>query len=490
MTQAVISTFPREWFAPLDWILIRKSNGLNDGSFCSLGKNLGMFQAFPSCSTSVKKVSFRKQELPKRGSVEFMRNMIDSMSSSDSSKLPGLTSQLGTGSRTNSSIFDIAGTTMRNLPSNSKAPSTGSLGDLSRTMELDRRKDSRKSELSPQAREALRMAYECLAETLDMVVTPELMTIWSSHRKASTVNGYANSFRLWDNYCKSEGVKSLPVDARRFAAWLAAASLEDKTASPTDNRSAAVLYFNSIVSKKEPDHMNLVRMTKESIRRRLGYKAQAKKPLLQDQVDTLVSHFLSQPTIQGLANAFRVSLAYEATLRWDDYADMTLGDFIVTNDFVRVFLVETKTDSHKTGQWATFAASLRPNSAYQLYRRLVVALSDELDPEKIAQWPVMFKGDCGSFGQFSAINTPKINYQEFLRILKGGCESINLDSSLFGTHSMRRGQVTDQFRFGIPDQVIKTSGRWKSQAFERYIDKEMTLHLHLRAIQAMEASRV
>ena len=152
--------------------------------------------------------------------------------------------------------------------------------------------------------------------------------------------------------------------------------------------------------------MGLVRMTKESIRRRLGYKAQAKKPLLQDQIDTLVSHFLSQPTIQGLANAFRVSLAYEASLRWDDYADMTLGDFIVTNDFVRVFLVETKTDSYKTGQWATFAASLRPTSAYQLYRRLVVALSDELNPEEIAQWPVMFKGDRGSFGQFSAINMP------------------------------------------------------------------------------------
>jgi hypothetical protein len=113
---------------------------------------------------------------------------------------------------------------------------------------------------------------------------------------------------------------------------------------------------------------------------------------------------LSQPTIQGLANAFRVSLAYEATFRWDDYADMTLGDFIVTNDFVRVFLVETKTDSYKTGQWATFSASLRP---YELYRRLVVALSDELNPEEIAQWPVMLKGERGSFGQFSAINTPK-----------------------------------------------------------------------------------
>ena len=48
-------------------------------------------------------------------------------------------------------------------------------------------------------------------------------------------------------------------------------------------------------------------------------------------------------------NAFRVALAYEATLRWDDYQEMTLGDFIVTNDFVRVFLIETKTDSLKSG---------------------------------------------------------------------------------------------------------------------------------------------
>ena len=81
-------------------------------------------------------------------------------------------------------------------------------------------------------------------------------------------------------------------------------------------------------------------------------------------MDRIVTYFLRQPGIQGLANAFRVALAYEATLRWDDYQEMTLGDFIVTNDFVRVFLIETKTDSLKSGQWATFAASSRTNSAY------------------------------------------------------------------------------------------------------------------------------
>ena len=52
---------------------------------------------------------------------------------------------------------------------------------------------------------------------------------------------------------------------------------------------------------------------------------------------------------------------------------------------------------------------------------------------------------------------------------------------MFGTHSLRRGSVTEQFRLGIPDQVIKTSGRWKSQAFERYIDQEMVSSFHIRA---------
>jgi hypothetical protein len=75
--------------------------------------------------------------------------------------------------------------------------------------------------------------------------------------------------------------------------------------------------------------------------------------LLQEHVDAVVGQFLAKPSIQGLANAFRVALAYEAILRWDDYEDMTLGDFIFTNVFVRVFLVDTKTcHSVKSGQWS------------------------------------------------------------------------------------------------------------------------------------------
>ena len=55
-------------------------------------------------------------------------------------------------------------------------------------------------------------------------------------------------------------------------------------------------------------------------------------------------YFLSQNTanLQNVSNTVRVALAYEATLRWDDFGDTQFGDFIITDEFVCVFLKPTK----------------------------------------------------------------------------------------------------------------------------------------------------
>ena len=80
----------------------------------------------------------------------------------------------------------------------------------------------------------------------------------------------------------------------------------------------------------------------------------------------------------------------------------------------------------------------------------------------------MFKDNSGSFAQIKLSKIPKVTYNDFLRVLKTACSAIGLS---------------------IPDKVIKVSGRWKSQAFERYIDQEMILRLHLHSIKLMEVNR-
>jgi hypothetical protein len=112
-------------------------------------------------------------------------------------------------------------------------------------------------------------------------------------------------------------------------------------------------------------------MTRESIVRKLEFKKTSKNPLLKEHVHQIVQYFLQRHTIQDHTNVFRVTLGYEETLRWVDFTDTVLGDFIITHDFVRVFLVDTKTDNHKSDQWVTFSDSPIEMSAYTLFQNLV-----------------------------------------------------------------------------------------------------------------------
>ena len=192
-------------------------------------------------------------------------------------------------------------------------------------------------------------------------------------------------------------------------------------------------------------------MTRESIVRKPDFKKTSKNPLLKEHVNQIVQHFLQRNTTQDHTNTFRVTLAYEGTLRWEDFADTLRRLYYHT----RVFLVDTKTDNYKSGQWATFSASPTETLAYTLLQNLVKNILGNTCEEslhKLANFPIMFKYLKRSENDHEI---PKITYNEFLKELKTACAAIGLKSALFATHSFRRGSVSDQFANGVPDKVIK-----------------------------------
>jgi hypothetical protein len=125
----------------------------------------------------------------------------------------------------------------------------------------------------------------------------------------------------------------------KSATWLEATSLSDTTASPNETRCAAIAFFSKTDLSTSPMVHQVVKMTRESIVRKLGFKKTSKNPLLKEHVNQIVQYFIQRNTIQDHTNAFHVALDYEETLRWDDLVDTLLGDFIVTHDFVRVFFL-------------------------------------------------------------------------------------------------------------------------------------------------------
>ena len=107
-------------------------------------------------------------------------------------------------------------------------------------------------------------------------------------------------------------------------------------------------------------------------------------------------------------------------------------------------------------------------------------VSEEL-LNNLGSFPIMFKSLKGSPNDYE---TPKIIYNEFLKELKTTWVVIGLNPDIFCyTHSLRRGSVSDQFTNGVPDKIIKYSGRWRSNSFETYIDHEVLFGLQLQTIQ-------
>jgi hypothetical protein len=72
------------------------------------------------------------------------------------------------------------------------------------------------------------------------------------------------------------------------------------------------------------------------------------------------------------------------------------------------------------------------------------------------------------------VNGKRVPYtaEEFTVSLKQVLSLAGFDAKAFSIHSFRRGSATFASANGIPDEVIKDQGAWRSPCYKRYIALE------------------
>ena len=55
------------------------------------------------------------------------------------------------------------------------------------------------------------------------------------------------------------------------------------------------------------------------------------------------------------------------------------------------------------------------------------------------------------------------------RVIKESVHRLGLNSDMYDTHSLRVGRATDLAQQGVPDHVIRETGRWNSNAYQKYL---------------------
>jgi len=139
--------------------------------------------------------------------------------------------------------------------------SHGSFEDLSSILRQNHRQVARKDTLTNKGRESLPMTHNHFCETVALGSSPDpmLLTVWEHYRKSSTVHQYVNPWLKWVEYSEKAGSQPIPVNPLLFATWLAATSLSDTTASPTEARCESITFFSKSTSQNHQQHTTLLK---------------------------------------------------------------------------------------------------------------------------------------------------------------------------------------------------------------------------------------
>ncbi len=200
----------------------------------------------------------------------------------------------------------------------------------------------------------------------------------------------------------------------------------------------------------------------------------------------------------------RMAIMYEGGLRWNDLQQIFMGNIIITQTFLRLFIQSAKTDAYRVGQWVTIAVSEESCSAWKL---LMVCLSNLAKIWHQANEKSQ-KRMLGTLGQGTPSNIPlmdiplvfeinastslpqfdkSVSYRDFLKKLKIWSTTIGMNPQDIGTHSLRRGMSSDMVLQGIPDRLRREHGRWKSEKVaDGYIDESINIQLLLQTKQKVK----
>ena len=74
-------------------------------------------------------------------------------------------------------------------------------------------------------------------------------------------------------------------------------------------------------------------------------------------------------------------------------------------------------------------------------------------------------------------------YNHFVKQLKLVLKDIGMDTSCYAGHSLHRGGTIRALRCGVPGEVIKVMGDWRSEAYLHYLD--VTQNLKLKYVEFM-----
>src|SRR5215212_7541285 len=175
-------------------------------------------------------------------------------------------------------------------------------------------------------------------------------------KSPATRKAYRTDFQIFDAWCRTSGVTSLPAMPEVVAAFLAH-DLEAGTGTSTlGRRIASIRYAHKLAGHPPPTDDERVKATMRGIRRSVGTAPRKKSPATAERVIAMT--FAGRTDLKGLRDRALLLFGFAGAFRRSELVATDFEDLEETDLGFRVIIRHSKTDQEGAGQTIAFRTEM------------------------------------------------------------------------------------------------------------------------------------
>ena len=282
-----------------------------------------------------------------------------------------------------------------------------------------------------------------------------------SSKANNTVRAYKSDFKDFGLLCAQNEFKSLPSEPKIVSLYLTYLSTKEVKMSTLKRRLVSIGVIHKLkgyyLDTKHPSIIENIM----GIKRRKGSKQKGKKPLLINNLKTIINVIDGEKNeeIKKLRDRSIILIGFSGAFRRSEIVSLDYDDLDFVKEGLKVNLKRSKTDQF--GEGSVKGLPYFENSEYCP----VVSLCKWIEISKINSGALFRR-----FTKGSKLSENRLSDQTVALLIKDYLEIAGIESRNYSGHSLRSGFATSAAESGVEERsIMAMTGHKSTEMVRRYI---------------------
>ena len=288
----------------------------------------------------------------------------------------------------------------------------------------------------------------------------------------STTKKYLGAFKRWRVWAASHRLMAFPVNEVHLALYLQHLSESKSSKSAVEEAVNCVAWAHSVAGIPSPTATTLVQSTLGGLKRSLARPVNKKSPFTTEMLQAIVEDARKINTLTSIRLAAACLLSFAGFLRCDELVNIRLCDLAIGETHLSIQIPHSKNDQLHQGREVLIARTGTKTCPVAMLEEYMQRSGIHIGSEN-KLFRAIASGKCEALRESGGLSRGR-----FRELVKKKLDELGFHAVEFSPHSLRAGGATAAAAAGVPDQLFKKYGRWKSDsAKDGYIEDSLAERL-------------